>query len=150
LPDILASAGASCGSCIDQAGNISGKPDTFIAVFETAGDGPSSAFRDFYAIGIDQSGTGNPNDATFSFASDDGSNFQLTAPGKAVYGHASPNLLPVFFSGTVQSGPVSSGVEQVAPGYVSERGSKLESVAKDEVRLSMAHRLAKAVWKLIE
>jgi hypothetical protein len=152
MGSIFSSIGAKCdnGACIDEAGTTDRKPDAYISVFESAGDGVSSAYRDFFAIAIDQSGTGNPADATFSFNSTDGNGFSLSNEGRVAYGHASENPANTFFSGPDSTGPYSSGVESVQPGYVSERGSTLESVTKDEVKLSMAHKLARAVWKLIK
>ncbi len=151
VTSVLASSGADCQSapCIDPAGNKSGVPDAYIGVFETDGSGASSQYRGFFVIGVDGSGTGDPADATLSFDSHAKNGFILSSAGKALYGHATPNGFPSLYGGPFQSGPVQGGIEAAEPPYVSERGSMLVSVSENEVRLSMAKRLANAVWRLV-
>ncbi len=148
---IMQSAGASCsgGSCEDPAMDKPGVADAYFLIAEKAGEGASYPFADYFIFGIDNARAANPADATFSFDSKAGNGFQISAVGKLLYGNPSANSASDQYSGAIPTGPVEGGMELASPGFVSGRGSEVEAVSQHEVRLNMAHKLAKAVWRLI-
>lgn len=118
--------------------------DVYVLITETAGEGASAAFTDFWAFGI--ADTGNPADATFSFDSTGGGFFRLTSDGHMLYGHATANGMADAYEGPSPSGPVEGGMQLVEAGYVSERGSVFTGLRDDVVEFLMSHVLAKARW----
>ncbi|MFH0884619.1 MAG: hypothetical protein V1861_02835, partial [Candidatus Micrarchaeota archaeon] len=154
IGDMLTSGGASCGGfvCGDSGPPIPGNniPDWYFAIAEKAGTGSSNEFVNYWVFGLDGTGSSTPGDATFDFASDDGSGFTLTSDDAEIrYGHALANDAAAgFYGGPITSGPVTEDMEMVEEGYISERGSVFKTIDEDTVQFDMAHKLAKAQWFL--
>jgi hypothetical protein len=145
LGDLLDSA---YGTSLCTTGNC---PDFWFSIAEKAGTGSSNDFVDYWTFGIADTDTGTPGDATFDFDSSDGTNSWTSDDDEVLYGHATPNPpgADEFYdpSGEI-TGPVTSDLEMVEEEYVSERGSKFESIDKTRVEFDMTHKLAKAQWFL--
>ena len=168
------SSDGQLGSLLDSAGWTGGYstpdvPDFYFAIAEKAGTGSSNDFVDYFIFGVDEL-AGDPGDATFDFASAEGT-FDITSDDEEIlYGHATGNPVtpnpapppPAFpgnqyycsapagfcMTGGEASGPVTQGLEMVEEGYISERGSVFESMDNNKVEFDMAHRLGRAVWWL--
>ncbi|MEW6748798.1 MAG: hypothetical protein AB1295_03770 [Candidatus Micrarchaeota archaeon] len=129
-------------------------PTFMFGVAEKAGTGSSNEFVDYWVFGVADTDTATPGDATFDFASDDGTLALTSDDQEVLYGHAVANPTDLgipeggFYLGTLDSGPVSSGMEIVEENYVSERGSMFKSIDDDTVEFDMAHKLARAQWFL--
>jgi len=135
------------GSVLDSAGYALpvADGDFLFGIAEKAGTGSSNEFVDYFIFGLDESG--DPDQATFDYDSDDGGGNYVTSDDEEVlYGHAVGD--DTFYDGTTVSGPVDGGLELVEEGYISERGSVFESMDDDTVEFDMAHRLARAQWLL--
>ncbi|MFH0737901.1 MAG: hypothetical protein V1827_04715 [Candidatus Micrarchaeota archaeon] len=149
ITELVNSSGADCvvpTNCIDPYSQSPNRANLMFAISEYAGAG----YTDYFVFGVALSGTGNAGDATFDFNSTDAGGFyQLTSYSQEIlYGHATTNDRPVYYSGPLATGPVTSGTEMVEEGYVSERGSKFKVIDNDTVEFSMAGKLAKAMWRL--
>jgi len=156
IEDLLQSMAAGSGS----AGWNLGDPEFVFAIAEKAGSGSSNEFVDYWVFGVDDSDTGTPGDATFDFDSE----FNTVAPvpvtsdnEEILYGHAVSNPgesdscafgSVEFYCGPIASGPVSTGMEFVEEGYISERGSEFKTIDDNTVEFEMAHKLARAQWFL--
>ncbi|MFH1685350.1 MAG: hypothetical protein ABH983_03515 [Candidatus Micrarchaeota archaeon] len=151
---LLDSAGAICGAgaCGENPSDgteVSNSPNLWFAIAEKAGTGPSNEFVDYFLFAVDGTETGDPSDATFDFAWDDGSGFSLVSDDQELlYGHAVGNPTPGYYSGSEPSGPVTPGVGMVEEGYISERGSVFDMIDDNTVEFDMAHRLIRAEWWL--
>ncbi|MFH0885021.1 MAG: hypothetical protein V1861_04885, partial [Candidatus Micrarchaeota archaeon] len=128
------------------------QPTWLFGIAEKAGTSSSNEFVDYYVFGIDDTDTGTVGDATFDFDSDDGSGFDVTSDNQEVlYGHATanpPGANEFYGAAGLPTGPVTSGIEMVEEGYISERGSVFKTIDEDTVQFDMAHKLAKAQWYL--
>ncbi|MFH0737900.1 MAG: hypothetical protein V1827_04710 [Candidatus Micrarchaeota archaeon] len=134
--DLVGSAGGDCSPALSPDGAL-------IGVSEYAG----AKSVGYHIFGVSQ--TADASEATFLYDSEATSGISLTSSeGSILYGHASRNPAPDHYSGSMQSGPVDSGLEMVGPGHVSERGSLFKSITKDAVELMMSNKLAKAIWGL--
>ncbi|NYZ74028.1 hypothetical protein H0O00_02710 [Candidatus Micrarchaeota archaeon] len=103
--------------------------DVYVGVAEHAGADATNCWI-MGITNIDSSG-----DATFDFDSNDVNGNPLTSGnGEVLYKPA---------------GPVIPGIGMVEEGYVSERGSTLETVSSKSVTFNFAHKLVKAVWSLV-
>ncbi len=153
LGDLLDSAGYANTT----ASSTGIEPSFMFAIAEKAGTGSSNDYVDYWILGITDTDTGTPGDATFNFNSDDGSGNTYTSEDDVVYGHATSNAAAAGFGistneyyneSVTVTGPVNGGVERVEDNYVSERGSEFNSLDDDTVSFTMAHKLARAQWLL--
>jgi len=145
VTQLLESAGADCtAQCIDPNDMTGSKPNMMFAISEYAGAG----YVDYHVFGAALTGTGNAADATFDFDSYDGGTFQLTSADQEIlYGHATANCTD-YYGGPLSSGPVSSGMELIEEGHISERGSTFMTMSNNTVDFEMSHTLGKATWTL--
>jgi len=154
IGEMLASAGYVCTAVTDCSSSYAGgngglttKPTMFFALSEKAGTGSSNKFVDYPVFGATGTGTASASDAKFqpgTSMGDSNGKLLLSSDDEILYGHAVAG--PDFYLGP--SGPVDTGIDTVKTGYITERGSKFDSISDKLVKFNMAHKLAKAVWFL--
>lgn len=119
--------------------------DMYFAVAEKAGEGESDDFVDYLIFGV--ADFSDADDATFDFASSDGTQDITSDNEEILYGHAISDATN-YYGSTIPSGPVDEDLGMQDEGYITERGSVFKSLDDDVIQFDMANTLAHAEWFL--
>jgi len=115
------------GTLTNKSGEI--QPDFYIAFSEKAGVDTSNNFADKVLVALNLDGSSS----TFNFDSKNGNNSYISKKDYALYKYA---------------GPVTTGINNVEEGFITERGTVFSSIDDTSVKFSVANKLAYAQFTL--